>query len=281
MAEQRPDELIVVDYGCPDGTGDWVEANVPQARVVRASQPDGGFNISRARNLGAAAASSEWLFFVDADILVKPGLGDALRRGLQPGSFYQPAAQASNSGSQIYGSFACTAADFARIHGYDEVIEGWGREDKDLYLRLQLAGVTKAFYSSGLLGVIKHGDGERHVLPGMNDRWQNEAVNAAYVEAKQKISLARGGKGNLPLPQRQKLMAECRRIVGQWYLAGARQPLPVRFLVGQSSPLWLASRMRVRSEMTVTVILEPPRAKVAAAPASQPVAAADPAEGRS
>lgn len=274
MAEQQPDELIVVDYGCPDGTGDWVEANVPRAKVVRASQADGGFNISRARNLGAAAASSEWLFFVDADILLKPTLGDALRGGLKPGSYYQPATQASNTGSQIYGSFACTAADFARIAGYDEVIEGWGREDKDLYLRLQLAGVKKAFYAPGLLGVIKHGDAERHVLPGMNDRWQNEAVNAAYVEAKQKVSLARNGKGNLPLPQRRKLMEDCRRIVSKWYLAGARQPLSMRFVVGQSAPLWLASRMRVRSEMSVTVILEPPRAKTSGQPAPARAASA-------
>lgn len=269
MAAQNPDELIVVDYDCPDGTGDWVAANFPQAAVVRGSQPDGGFNISRARNLGAAAAKSEWLFFVDADILLGPKLGDALRQGLRPGSFYQPTAQASNSGSQIYGSFACTAADFAAIGGYDEVIEGWGREDKDLYLRLLFHGVAKAFYSPTLLGVIKHGDAERHVLPEMNDRWQNEAVNACYVEAKQKISFATGGKGNLPIERRRKLMAHCRKIVSKWYLGGAREALPVRFVAGQSHPLWLASRMRVRSEISVTVILEPPqqKARVAAQPA--------------
>jgi glycosyltransferase involved in cell wall biosynthesis len=274
MAAQRPDELIVVDYDCPDKTGEWVEANVPQATVVRGSQPDGGFNISRARNLGAAAAKSEWLFFVDADILLGPQLGDALRTGLQPGNFYQPAAKASNSGSQIYGSFACTAADFAAIGGYDEVIEGWGREDKDLYLRLMLHGVQRSFYSSALLSVIKHGDAERHVLPGMNDRWQNEAVNAAYVEAKQKISLASGGKGNLGRAKRRTIMDNCRRIVGEWYLAGAKQPLPVRFIVAQSSPLWLASRMRVRSEITVTVVLEPPKPLASAQPGAQPAAKA-------
>ena len=259
MAAQQPSELIVVDYDCPDGTGAWVEANVPEATVVRGSQPDGGFNISRARNLGAAAATSEWLFFVDADILLGPRLGHALRTGLQPGHFYQPAAKASNSGSQIYGSFACSAADFRAIGGYDEVIEGWGREDKDLYQRLQLHGVERAFYASTLLSVIKHGDAERHVLPGMDDRWQNEAVNACYVEAKQKISLASGRRGDLPLARRQKLMENCRRIVGEWYRSGAVRPLPVRFLVTASPPLWLASRMRIRSETTVTVVLEPPK----------------------
>ena len=48
------DEVLVVDYGCPDGTGDWVERHCPGARVLRVTD-DPGFCLPRARNLGARA----------------------------------------------------------------------------------------------------------------------------------------------------------------------------------------------------------------------------------
>jgi hypothetical protein len=164
----------------------------------------------------------------------------------------------NTGGGGNYGTFACAALDFKAIGGYDEVFEGWGREDKDMYVRLQHAGIKKAFYSPDLVRVIEHDDSERHIRADMRDRWQNEAVNACYLEAKIKISTARGGRGGLPLADRRKLMGEIRTLVSQWYAAGANEPLRLRFKVAPSQPLWLASRMRIRSETTVTVLLEPP-----------------------
>lgn len=253
MAAQQPHELIVVDYSCPDGTGDWVEANVPGVKVVRMPGQE-GFNASRARNAGAAVATSEWLFFVDADILMAPGMGDALRAGLKPGAFYRPQFRRDKG---EFGSFACRAADFAAAEGYDEVFEGWGYEDTDLYERLTLLGVSQQRYSADLTMAIHHDDSERHLRAGMRDRMENELVNTCYGHAKRAISLQRGGRGNLPLAERQKLMASVRQIVGRWYADGATKPLPVRFLVGQNPGHKLASSMWVRTETTVTVVLEP------------------------
>ena len=54
-------ELIVCDNNSTDGTGDLARA--AGARVV--FEPVN--QISRARNTGAAAATGEWLVFVDAD----------------------------------------------------------------------------------------------------------------------------------------------------------------------------------------------------------------------
>lgn len=257
MAAQHPDELIVVDYDSPDGAGDWVEAHFPQAKVVRTSQPDGGFNVSRARNLGAAAVTSEWLVFVDADILLAPSFAQALRPAVTRGHFYQPVPKDTGAGG-TYGTFACAAADFRAIGGYDEVFEGWGREDKDVYIRLQRAGIKKAFYAPGLVRGIAHDDSERHIHADMKDRWQNEAVNACYLEAKVRISVTRGGRGNLPLAERRNLMREIRRIVGEWYQAGARERLPVRFKVPPDPTLRLGSGIRIHSEAMVTVVLDPP-----------------------
>lgn len=56
-----PDEVIVVDDGSTDETGQIAVRY--GARVVR--QPNGG--VSHARNTGVAAARNEWVAFVDAD----------------------------------------------------------------------------------------------------------------------------------------------------------------------------------------------------------------------
>jgi glycosyltransferase involved in cell wall biosynthesis len=56
-------EIIVVDDGSTDGTGDWVAANSPTARLVRTT----GIGLSAARNLAAGAASGEILAYLDDD----------------------------------------------------------------------------------------------------------------------------------------------------------------------------------------------------------------------
>jgi glycosyltransferase involved in cell wall biosynthesis len=56
-------EVIVVDDGSSDGTGDYVRTHFPQARYIRQTNQ----GVSAARNRGIAAACGEWLAFLDSD----------------------------------------------------------------------------------------------------------------------------------------------------------------------------------------------------------------------
>ena len=75
QTDYRPWEIVVVDNGSTDGTGEWLEgfrrtagdAGVP-VQVIR---NDGNIGCSTARNQGMAAASGQHLVFVDNDVALR------------------------------------------------------------------------------------------------------------------------------------------------------------------------------------------------------------------
>jgi glycosyltransferase involved in cell wall biosynthesis len=147
--------IVVCDYGCPDGTGDWILARFPQVKVVRGT--DAGFNLARARNLGATVAETEWLGFFDADIMIAPDFFARVVPELASGHYYL--ADPSNPGTS--GSCLVEASAFRAAGGYDEAIDGWGGEDLDLYEALSLLGIRQASYPANLITPLPHSDDER------------------------------------------------------------------------------------------------------------------------
>src|SRR4029453_19625824 len=79
-------EVIVVDYSCPEGTGDYVGRHFPSARVVWV-EGEMGFSNWKARNRGADAATSDVLVFCDADIILAENAIDVIRPTLPAGAF--------------------------------------------------------------------------------------------------------------------------------------------------------------------------------------------------
>jgi glycosyltransferase involved in cell wall biosynthesis len=172
-------EVIVVDYDCPDHAGDWVRATHPDARVVQVGDRP-LFNVSRARNLGVAAASAPWLFMVDADVVVSPGLVDAVRAMLQPGAYLLPHPWSA----PLSGAIIVARADFDAIGGYDEAFEGWGSEDLDLTARLDRIDRARATFPGDLLTSVPHDDALRVRFHEITDLPLNLAINAFYRAAK-------------------------------------------------------------------------------------------------
>lgn len=144
-------EFIVVDWSCPDGAGDWVEAHHPEVRVVRVpGEPF--FHVGRARNRGAAEATAEWLCFFDADVLLAGEFARRMAPRLAPGGIYRSREYKSGK----WGTHLVRREDFVRVEGYDEVMQGYGSEDDDLYIRYGLLGLQERRIPPALFRSIPH-----------------------------------------------------------------------------------------------------------------------------
>lgn len=201
MAAQADAECIVVDYGCPQGAGDWVRANHPGVRIVRVDD-DPHFNQCRARNRGAIVAETGLFCFVDADILLAPDFTSRILDGWAPNTFLR----ARPVTIETWGSFACPREEFWRVGGYDEVFQGWGASPEDLYLRLAGSGCAERHFAGSLLTALGHGDESRTAFYANKDRWWQHRANALYLIAKHDLAKVLGME--LSLPQRQALYAQ-------------------------------------------------------------------------
>lgn len=131
-------ECVLVDYSCPQHTGDWAEANVKNVKVIRILG-ETEFSPSRARNIGAKNIKTEYVAFLDADLIVKPSLTNHLCKTLNKDVFINFRTVLSNS-SGYYGFTVVHIDNFNKVGGYDEELNGWGYEDHLLREKLALYG---------------------------------------------------------------------------------------------------------------------------------------------
>lgn len=166
MVAQHCDEVIVVDYSCPQGTGDFVSKKFPSVRLVSVEGQE-HFSNWKARNAGAAAAHSDVLIFVDADTLLADGAVEWLAANVPPrtyGFFDSRTSRAFNqagprvAANQLKGFQVVPAPAFRRACGYDEVLEGYAAgADTDLEIRLSMIGLRRVQLDPSIVeSIIQH-----------------------------------------------------------------------------------------------------------------------------
>ena len=235
-AAQAP--CVVVDYACPEATGNWVRANHPAVTVVGIGTT-GRFSVAAGRNAGAAAAATDWLCFLDADVIPASNFVEALTLLLRPGRFYRPLPVTEDT----WGTLLCTRTDFERIGGYDEAFEEWGGEDDDIYHRLQSSGVTAAHYPAHLLSAITHDDSVRMQFHVVKDREISRRVNFAYMQLRNDIRTMLDTEPGLPL--RRAVFSEVRRVLSASLPAGSDARISVDLPDAVLLPGWNAARALV------------------------------------
>lgn len=138
--------LIIVDYGCPDGTAEWVKWKQDEdRRIFCVKAPDGlPWNLSAARNLGIAAIPDspqhieQIVIFADADTIFKPQCLEHInyQMNLQRDTFITGEPNCS-------GNCVVWTNQLREVIGYDGNFVGWGAEDVDFYIRMTKSGFRK------------------------------------------------------------------------------------------------------------------------------------------
>ncbi len=187
MAAQPDCETVLVDYSCPEHSGDWAEANLPAVRVLRIPGRT-TISVTTARNAGAAVVDTPWICFVDADIVLDPAFAATVLPQVRPGNFYRPDPERMG----VSGTFLVARADFARAGGYDEALRSYGDDDYDVYDALKFAGVRQRRYPSALVTHLDHGHDLRTGRFEFTQHKAGVAINRLYRVVKWELARARG-----------------------------------------------------------------------------------------
>ncbi len=199
-------EVVILDDGSTDGTGEMVRDLPSPIRVNYHWQPNRGR--AAARNAGSRLAQGRVLLYLDSDIIAAP---DLLRRhaayyardqrpiGVQGRTLIHPRSRTSpfmktkellpdltprrrtnlSPYHVITRNLSIRAEDLWAVGGFDESFPGYGWEDIELGLRLHARGV-RFYYDAGAIGY--HDDVE--TLPRTRDKVRQAGEGAVYFWTK-------------------------------------------------------------------------------------------------
>lgn len=209
-------EVIVVDDGSTDDTGEIVERLLAPARGRVLHQANRG--LPAARNAGIAAARGRWIALLDADDLWMPGYLARMRHLLEHGGdddelglaycdawiyddrrrriarrsafeWYRPAVVPRDPRAFylallrenfIWVSACVPRTVFHAVGGFDERLRA--AEDWNLWLRIMATG-RRAMGTTELLGVYRHTAGQMHADPHRMLTGQRDAMHSVVERA--------------------------------------------------------------------------------------------------
>lgn len=251
LLAELPMEVVVVDYGCPQRAGDWVEENYPAVTVVRV-EDDPGFCAAQARNLGALKTTAPWLCFIDTDVKVAPGWVQWMAKSLDAGCFYRAGKVDGVRVKDTWGTALCSRKSFIQLGGYDEAFKGWGGEDDDLYERLKMAGYAESEYPARFVDAIRHDDSERTLFYDIKEKELHHFVNRFYLESKLDLMKIIGKE--LPLTQRLAMMQKIKSEIMAWnFDKSSANP---GFTTTFSIPAWLPEPFTMVKNYTISLSMQ-------------------------
>jgi glycosyltransferase involved in cell wall biosynthesis len=253
LIAQGPDEIIVVDYSCPDRVGDWVEEHFPEVRVVRVND-DVGFCVARARNIGASVVRSDCICFIDGDIIISPGFVDWIRKYYRPLFFYRASAVKGIRDRETWGTVICPKRALGLTGGYDQVFRGWGGEDDDLYRRLRLAGFLEANYPSEFVDAIPHLDPERHTFYDVKQKTHHHFVNLYYAAAKAQLMALNNFSPLVPFRLRKYVWLKITRHLQHHDFGRKQKPPDLSFTIRARG--WMPKPYKMIKELSLTISVD-------------------------
>ena len=156
FALQTFDKVIVVDWSCPQNSGEYAAS---EGASVIYKYGERFFCGSKAKNYGAKLVTTNYVCFLDADSICMPGLKEELASLKSPDSMILSCRALDGSDvNDTVGFLVCKTDSFWNVGGFDEEMwKGWGHEDIHLRGKLLLDEGLKVVRLSGMvLGAIPH-----------------------------------------------------------------------------------------------------------------------------
>lgn len=173
-------EIVVVDYGCPDGTADWIESLADsRVRAVRVENNTDEFCVSRARNIGIRAARAEWCISCDADVSMPPDYLSRMMRNARRNNWELCCVATDGN---INGQCLVSKQAWETVRGYDEEFRGCCYEDVDFYSRIERAGIAWGKLEDCGLSLIQHADDESTRFHAESDKVKSTAENGKRMQ---------------------------------------------------------------------------------------------------
>ena len=152
-------KFILLDYNSSDDLPNWINTNckseIDLGRLIyaRTTQPQ-YYSMSHSRNLAfliGGLNGCDVVNNVDADNYTKPGFSNKVRElALQ-----NEHPLIIKSKRLMRGRLGMLFSDFTKIGGYNEELEGYGHDDKDLMERAIMAGLTSFYFGGEFIDRIK------------------------------------------------------------------------------------------------------------------------------
>lgn len=145
----RDIEFILMDYNSRDGLEEWIQQHMKQhidtgiLVYFKTFEPE-HYLRSHSRNMAFRLANAEILCNLDADNFLGEGFASFMidEFAKQDGIFYT----SNGSSHDIFGRICVKQTDFLSVKGYNESLQGYGYEDRDLFDRLTKSGLTREFF---------------------------------------------------------------------------------------------------------------------------------------
>ena len=152
-------EFVLLDYNSKDGLGDWIKKEMMKyiesgvLSYCRTEEPK-LFHMSHSKNVSHKLATGKMVCNLDADNFTTPGFARYLyneSKGRKNKIIF------ARGASKLFGKLALFKDDFINeLNGYDEMMQNYGYEDRDLYERAKNCKFKVIFYGDERFKRINH-----------------------------------------------------------------------------------------------------------------------------
>jgi hypothetical protein len=151
-----PVEIMVLDYNSQDDLAEYMKHTMSEAKLTGGSTLSyrkytgrDYYHMAHARNLSVLASKGEFVIVFCADIILSDNYFKIVRDTLSEDDYVW-----LRHNDRFVGVIGCKREEFIESGGFDERFEFYGKEDKDIILRLTRRGGKFKQLPNGLLTLI-------------------------------------------------------------------------------------------------------------------------------